>query len=400
MSGWWVAFVLLLGMIGLWLVRNRLLAELRQEQRHVLELQRELSAMAGELSEVQTRRKRLLAASTQALIIVEKDYTVSSANKVAKRFFGPLNKKNNSLIEWTRRHQLLELVDQVLQGHKSAPLYFSIQDKILEAHARSVKLKGEIIAVALAISDVTELQNLSRARRDFVANISHELRNPLASIQLLIETLLSGDVLINRTMAHDLIAKVGVQIEALSQLAQELMDLSLIESGQAPLKMASYPLCHIVQEQIERFLPQAERKQVALCLEVPPHLKVLVDEKMIGRVIGNLLHNALKFTDAGKITISAEKTTETTIRHKEEIKEDWVTISVSDTGVGIPPDELPRIFERFYKTDRSRNRKQTGTGLGLAIAKHIVEAHSGRIWAENNRLGSGVTFFFTVPAED
>ncbi len=399
MVGWWVAAGLLVAAAALLLINQRLRISLRHEHRNVRELQKELLATAGELSEVQTRRKRLLGASTQALIIVEKDYHVSSANKVAKEFFGPVDKKNSTLIEWTRRHKLLELVTQVLQGKKTVPLYLSIQDKILEAHARSIKVRGDIVAVALAISDVTELQNLSRARRDFVANISHELRTPLASIQLLIETLLSDAVLNDKKMARELIDKVAVQTETLGQLAQELMDLSLIESGQAPIKMGSYALRDIVQAQLERLTLQAKRKNIKLCLLVPPELKVLVDDKMIGRVIGNLVHNAIKFTDAGRVTIAAETITESALRDREKVREDWITVSVSDTGVGIPPDELPRIFERFYKIDRARNRKQAGTGLGLAIAKHIVEAHGGRIWALNNN-GSGVTFYFNMPAEE
>ncbi len=398
--GWAVAAILLAGLIGLLVLRRRLLQELKLERRNVLELQRELSVTIGELSDVKTRRKRLLAASTQALIIVEKDHRVSSANKVARSLFGPLDKERHTFIEWTRKHQLLEMVDQVLAGQKTPTLYFSMGNKFLEANTRSIKFKKEVVAVALAIHDVTELQRLSRARRDFVTNISHELRTPLASIQLLLDTLLNKEVLDDKSMTRTLIDRITVQVETLSQLAQELMDLSLIESGKVPLKMASYPLRHLVEKQIEKLQPQAERKNIAFNLMIPPEVNVLVDKTMIGRVVSNLLHNALKFTDAGEVIISARRCTETINANGQIREEDWVTVGITDTGVGVAPDELPRIFERFYKTDRARDRKRSGTGLGLAISKHIVEAHGGRIWAENNKTHAGSTFYFNLPVED
>lgn len=399
MSVGWIVALILLALVG-WLIslNRRLRADLRQEKVHVLEFQRELSAAIAELSDVKTRRKRLLAASTQALIIVENDHRVSSANKVAKQLFGSLDKKTTTFIEWTREHQLLELVDMVLANQKTPPLYFSHHDKFLEAHARSIKERGMVTAVALAIHDVTELQRLGRARRDFVANISHELRTPLASMQLLIETLLNKEVLDDRKIRLEIIDKISTQVEALGQLAQELLDLSLIESGKMPLKLASYPLRDIVEEQLKRLLPQAERKNIHLTLQVDPEINVLADQTMVGRVLSNLLHNAIKFTDRGQVTITAERCHTIDVTHNAaDLDETWVKVGVSDTGVGIPPDQLARIFERFYKLDRAR--KQSGTGLGLAIARHIVEAHGGRIWAENNKT-SGVTFYFSLPVED
>jgi two-component system phosphate regulon sensor histidine kinase PhoR len=399
MSGWWVAVLLLVILIVQTIAYRRLKNQLQQETTEMVRLESKLSFVETTLGEVQARRKKSLAASTEALIIVEGDYTISSTNKVAKRLFGKPG-KGVTLMAWTRQHQLQELVDQVLQGTKVPSLYFNWNDRRLEVHARAVKRKKNVVAVALAIHDVTELQRLSRARREFVANISHELRTPLASIQLLTDTLLNS-TLEDQDVALDLIKKISTQVDTLSQLAQELRDLSLIESGQAPLKMAPHSLQAIARAQVERLLPQAERKNIALNLNIDDDIEVLVDETMIGRVITNLLHNAIKFTETGSVTISAERPngveTETPEEAEAGAGEDWVTVSISDTGIGIPPDELPRIFERFYKVDPSRSSKQSGTGLGLAIAKHIVEAHGGRIWAESG--GQGTTFHFTLLAE-
>jgi two-component system phosphate regulon sensor histidine kinase PhoR len=162
--------------------------------------------------------------------------------------------------------------------------------------------------------------------------------------------------------------------------------------------MADHSLKGIVQSQIDGLAPQAERKNIELELEIEENLEALVDETMIGRVITNLVHNAIKFTDDGKVTVSARASNGITPNLPADTEEEedkaWVIVSIADTGVGIAPDELPRIFERFYKVDPSRNHKNAGTGLGLAIAKHIVEAHGGRIWAESDVQGT--TFHFTL----
>jgi len=396
-TSWAISTVLLTLLIVLGVVCRNLRSQLKAEKMETMRLRNRLSDMRREVAEINNRRKKLLAASTQALIIVEDDYTISSANKTAKHIFGKPG-KSTTLMQWTRQHQLHEMVSQVFGDQKVPALYFNLQDRYLEANARPIKSDKEIIAVALAIHDITELQRLSRARREFVANISHELRTPLASTQLLIETLLNG-ALDKKKMAYKLVDKIAMQIDTLSQLARELLDLSLIESGQVPLKMSNTSLRSIVQTQVDVLTPQAERKNVALNVDIGQDIEVLVDETMIGRVITNLVHNAIKFTKDGSVTISATPPNGAGSHpiSEEGDERDWVTVSIADTGVGIPPDELPRIFERFYKVDPARNPKNAGTGLGLAIARHIVEAHGGTIWAESDIKGT--TFHFTVLSE-
>lgn len=391
--GWWVAVILMGVMVLLVLANRRLRKQLRQESAENARLSSRLAYVQRELAEVNARRRKLLAASTQALMIVEADFSVSSANKVAKRLFGKKPSRDTTLMTWTRQHQLQELVEATLDGEKMPPLYFTYNNRNLEAHARSIKQNQQRVAVALAVHDVTELQRLLRIRRDFVANISHELRSPLASIQLLSDTLLSGG-LKNKGLASKLVDKIAAQTETLNQLAQELMDLSLIESGQAPLKLGVYSLRAIAQAQVERLTPQATRKNIAIHLDIPEGITVLADETSVGRVIGNLLHNGIKFTESGGVTVSADWSSITS----DDGDGDWITVKVTDTGMGIPAHEIDRIFERFYKVDQARNRKKTGTGLGLAIAKHVIEAHGGRIWAESS--GAGSTFYFTLPVEE
>lgn len=394
MFAWSVAVVLLVVVIVLALVLRRLKNQLRQEQLELARLRNRLSFMQNELAELNARRKKLLSASTEALLIVEKDFSISSANKVARRLFDKKPKKGDTLMTWTRQHHLQELVEKTLEGEKMPLVHFSLNERNLAVRARTIKQHKQIVAVALSIHDVTEFQRLTRTRRDFVANVSHELRTPVASIQLLAETLLKG-ALNDKKIAPRLVEKIALQGELLSQLAQELLDLSLIESGQAPLKLSLYPLLEIAKAQVERLLPQAERKNLKIQLDIPEQVTVLVDQTMIGRVLGNLLHNAVKFTETGQITIASDPATIAA----DEAGDAWITVSVADSGIGIPPQEIGRIFERFYKIDQARDRKKAGTGLGLSIARHVVEAHGGRIWAASDGL-HGATFYFTLPVEE
>lgn len=400
LNGWSLAILLFVALVGLFIFYQRLKQDLRQQIAANFGLRREIAQKNQDITELRTRRKRLLAASTQALIIVEKDYRVSSANKVAKKLFGRLNKEG-SFIQWTRQHELQELVSQVLQGNKMPSTYVNAKERILVARARSIKDKTtkEIVAVALAIHDVTEITRLSRARRDFVTNISHELRTPITSIGVLTETLLNG-TLADAAKAHELVTKIALQTEALSQVAQEVLDLSLIESGRAPLRLANYSLREIVQSEVDKLHLQAKHKKLQLKIDISPDMKVLVDKGMVNRVITNLLHNAIKFTSRGTITITTQPFDSQTMPHAEDHEDEtWVVVTVADTGIGINPADIDRLFERFYIVDRSRSSKEAGTGLGLAIAKHIVEAHGGRIWAESDGQ-NGSTFYFTLPVEE
>ena len=222
--------------------------------------------------------------------------------------------------------------------------------------------------------------------REFVGNVSHELRTPLASLKALAETLEEG-ALADPPAAREFLAQMHVEVDSLTQLVQELLELSRIESGQAPLKretIAPSTLLHAAERRLRR---QAERLGVTLAiLQVPDERlpDVHADPQLVERVLLNLVHNALKFTPAGgTVHLSAAP-------HLQ-----GVCLAVRDTGIGMPPDVLDRIFERFYKVDRSRASR--GTGLGLAIAKHIVQAHGGTIWAESDGEGKGATFRFTLP---
>lgn len=234
------------------------------------------------------------------------------------------------------------------------------------------------------VQDLTDAKRLEKVRQDFVANVSHELRTPVASLKALVETLQEG--VPNKKTAADFLVRMHVETDKLAQMVTELGELSRVESGRVSLKLEPVDLTRIAGRVAERLRAQAERAQITITVEAAADLPcALADEDRIEQVLVNLVHNAIKFTPQnGWITISSKP------------DGNGVLTSVSDTGIGIPADDLPRIFERFYKVDKSRSGG--GTGLGLAIAKHIVQAHSGSIWVESTE-GKGSTFFFTLPMD-
>lgn len=263
------------------------------------------------------------------------------------------------------------------------------------AHEKSGK---NIHFFAVVIEDFTELRRLERARRDFVANISHELRTPLASVRLLAETL-EDAIDTDPEQAQAFVEKIENEVEHMSGLVTELLDLSRIESGQMPMSIEPVEAELLVREVMARMLAQAQRHRVNLHTEIERgKTLVAADSKQITRVLVNLLHNAIKFTPSGGTVVIGT-------RPQPASEETAQSFFVRDTGVGIPPEDLPRIFERFYKVNRARSKggytmsgaqEGGGSGLGLAIARHVVEALGGRIKAEST-LGQGSTFTFTLP---
>lgn len=392
MDGGWLIAVLAVALVVIGLAWRRAVAERRMLLAENTQLRRENLAVQAELAEAGEELTGLAEAAFDALIVVDRERRVRVMNAAARSLFGAQETKGQSFITVARQHDLDDLLAAALSGGDvgagpgpalDLDRQVFIGDRPFRARALPLGAEARYGAV-LALQDVSELQRLGRARRDFVANISHELRTPLASIRLLLDTLLRNS-LPETGLQRQLLEQIAVETDALSQLAQELLDLSQIESGQVLLKLVPTRVADLVSEPVTRLATQASHKHQEITVDVPPDLTALADPQQVGRVIVNLLHNAIKFTpEGGRIGVRAAQG-----------EGDEVMIEVWDTGVGIAPEDLPRIFERFYRADRARGGG--GTGLGLAIAKHIVEAHGGRIWAESEP-GRGATFRFTLPA--
>ena len=242
--------------------------------------------------------------------------------------------------------------------------------------------------VVIVLRDESELRRLETVRRDFVANVSHELRTPIAAIQLLVETL-QGGALGDIEVAAEFVDKIGLEVSHMSQMVSELLELSTIESGRRAVRTVPVAVETLV-EAADRLRPLADERHLRLEHDLDPGTPpVAGDPQALAQVVRNLVHNAIKFTPpGGHITIGARPCPR---------REGYVELRVADTGVGIPELERARIFERFYKADKSRQRDGEGTGLGLAIARHTVEAHGGSIAVESE-AGVGSVFLVELPA--
>ena len=234
-----------------------------------------------------------------------------------------------------------------------------------------------------------EMETLERVRKDFVMNVSHELRTPLASIQGYTETLLDGAVY---DASHNIkfLNIIRQNTERLARLTADLLVLSRIELGQQKFKFAFYHVGGLLEENVDSMRPLASAKNIELVLvPAPAEGEVFCDAEAFHQILSNLLENAIKYTpEAGTVTVGAKL-----------LGPGEVEFSVKDTGMGIPAEELPRLFERFYRVDKARSRALGGTGLGLAIVKHLTRAQGGDIRVES-KVDRGSTFFFTLPVQD
>jgi two-component system phosphate regulon sensor histidine kinase PhoR len=372
--------------------------ELRGE---IGELSREFNAMSDQLSitiEHRTSERNQMAAVLShmhdGILITDAQGHLLSVNAAGSRLLETHSDRatGRALIEVTHSHELHQALRSVLSGQTG--------QQRLEVNIGRHKLAAVITAVPgegrsngptglVVLQDVTELHRLERARRDFVANIGHELRTPLASIKLLVETL-THSVREDAEATQDFLSHIDVEVDGLTQLVRELLELSRLESGQVPLDRKTVDLSQLLERAAARLRTQAERNDVSITVDTNPLLPTAyADPDRVEQVLVNLLHNAVKFNHpAGRVTLRAEDSGDGLLR-----------VSVEDTGPGIPPEDLPRIFERFYKVDKARSgsrEREGGTGLGLAVAKHIVQAHGGQIWAESV-YGASSTFYFTLP---
>ncbi|HEX9114840.1 MAG TPA: HAMP domain-containing sensor histidine kinase [Anaerolineae bacterium] len=364
------------------------LARQRQTARAAAEAARERVTMAASgrqlEADVVLARSRLDAlgeAALDGLLLLDDNRRILWANTVAWEVLrADQSAVGRSFIAVAHDLELNQAVVDALSGRRPIVRQTAVDGRTLRIRAVPLLTTG---GAAVAVEDVTELQRLGRARRDLVANISHELRNPLASIDLAAQTLGSGAAE-DPSLRSRMLDQIAGSVQTLSQLSQEMMDLAQIESGQVLLKLVPVEAASLVARALQSLRPQAEMKRQTLTVDIAPDLLLLADEQQAARAIGNLVHNAIKFTpEDGAIQVVVQSA-----------GVDDAQVCVIDSGPGVPVIEQERIFERFYKADRARSRG--GTGLGLAIARHIVEGHGGRIWVES-APPKGARFCFTLP---
>jgi len=257
--------------------------------------------------------------------------------------------------------------------------------RTFQVSAVSTSPEGPSRHVVCVFHDITELRRLETIRRDFVANVSHELKTPLSSIKGYAETLLDG-ALEDQEHARGFVETIHRQADHLAKLINDLLDLARIEAGKMELRPVPLYLQEIIPQIIETLRPLWESKGLSVGFEAPPSLPpALADQGAVRQILSNLLDNAIRFTSqGGQIAV------------RTSIQADHLLVAVKDSGIGISSSDLPRIFERFYRADTARPRSPESTGLGLAIVKHLVLAQEGQVWAESE-LGRGSSFYVSLP---
>ncbi|MGI8475849.1 MAG: HAMP domain-containing sensor histidine kinase [Thermomicrobiales bacterium] len=342
--------------------------------------------LVGESEDARSRLEVIFSNLSDGVIIVDAGNEVAGLNAAAVGILGAsaTGAVGRPFSVVARDSDLIRLMRDAFASNavRSTVIDYARSGRVFEASAQPVAGSAERLGIVV-IRDVTELRRLELVRREFVANVSHELRTPLASIRALVETLDAGAI-DDPTVSGDFLGRIVGEVDRLTALVDELLDLARLESGRLTLRLERVAPDALVMGAMDRLRPHVERARLTLLADVSPGMTpVLADRARIEQVLLNLMHNATKFTPVGgTIRVSARKVG------------DWLEIDVTDSGFGIPEADLPRVFERFFKSDKAR--RSDGTGLGLAIAKHIVQAHHGAIWARS-AVGVGSTFTFSLP---
>ena len=319
------------------------------------------------------------------VIVLDPENRIRFTNRAAE-WFAAADRRDSlgrPLSEVVRDHELLQLAARSSETRQiqQAEVMLLHQRRFLNVIATPISSeRGE--GVLLTLQDVTRLRQVETTRREFVSNVSHELRSPLASVRAMVETL-EGGALRDPDVALDFLGRIESDIQRMTTLVDELLELSRLESGQMPVHLAPLSVSEVAGEIVARFEGSAAAAGVKMGIDLPPDLPyVMAETGKLDQILTNLLENALRFTpEGGRVDVSAS-----TGRR-------WVKLTVSDTGIGIPSEHLPHVFERFYKVDRSR--RDGGAGLGLAIAKHLVQAHGGDISVSSTE-GQGSSFDLTL----
>jgi len=344
------------------------------------------------LTEERNLSSAILGSMVEGVAVVNASERLLFANRGFTEILGldVLPQSGSALVEVVRQTELIEAVREVLKGEPRVET--EIVTGTLRQHFFAVTVASvsaaETSGAVIVLHDITELRKLERVRRDFVANVSHEFKTPLTAIQGFAETLLAGaiDDPQNRIRFLEIILEHS---RRLARLTDDLLKLSKMDADRLELEIRRLSVSQFVESCIETTQRPAAEKDLRISVNLPQSLPdIAADRRRLAEVLQNLLDNAMQYTPAGgQIMVSASA---------DGVE---VTFTVSDTGIGIPQADQPRIFERFYRVDVARSREVGGTGLGLSISKHLVEVHGGRIWVESE-VGQGSQFHFTVPIFD
>lgn len=350
----------------------------------------QLAARIRELSEEKADLGAILAGMTEGVLVVRPDGRIRLTNQALRSPFAISEEAvGKTVLEAFRNVPLHELVSEVIQEGDVAArelTFLTPNEHAYELSATRLQNdQGVLTGVIVVFHDITRMRQFENTRKEFVANVSHELRTPLSIIKGYVETLLDEQPPDEET-SRQFLQTIQRHSRRLEALIADLLSISALESQQARLNFEPVAMSAAAQSVVDELARQAFEKFVAVSVEIPEQLPaVRADAQRLHQVLFNLLDNAIKYTPSGgHVTIRAEE------------KNGCIETTVADDGPGIAPEHLPHVFERFYRVDKARSRELGGTGLGLSIVKHIVQSHTGRVWAESE-LEKGSTFYFTLP---
>jgi two-component system phosphate regulon sensor histidine kinase PhoR len=349
-----------------------------------------LDRTIGTLTEERNQSAAVLASMEEGVAVIGSDQRVIFCNSAFCRSASvpTMSCEGRPVTELIRHSDLLSMIQKSLSSGETIHgevIVGSIRPQSYAVTSAPIRSKGNTTGAVMVLHDITEIRRLERARRDFIANISHEFKTPLTAIQGFAETLLGGALedVQNRSRFLEIIREHALR---LGRLTDDLLKLSQIEAGQMQREMRPVAVPEIINPCMEVARIKAEQKGLFLEAEYSGNLPMLFgDARSFQEILQNLLDNAVRYTAAGGH-----------IRVKAAADGSELVLSVADTGIGIPKADQDRIFERFYRADAARSRESGGTGLGLSIVKHLVEAHGGRIKVESE-VGQGSTFYVYLP---
>lgn len=350
----------------------------------------QLQERMDEINQEKNKLSTIMTSMTEGVIACDSDGRILLLNQASENLFSVKAKdcEGRLFLEAIRNNDLDTVIAQVLKTGQPLRQEISILlpvQKIFLIQASPLSHEGQITGAVLVLHDITELKRLENNHREFISNVSHELKTPLTSIKGFIETLLGG-ALEDKNNNRRFLVIIQEHADRLSKLIDDILVLSGLESREALLSAVPVDVQSLIQATMETLTPQLTRTKITWKLESKGKIPLVkADQDKIKQVLLNLLDNAIKFNkENGIITISIEALPGA------------LKISISDNGIGIPEKDLPRIFERFYRVDKARSRDLGGTGLGLSIVKHIIEAHQGKVGVESVEE-KGSTFWFTLP---
>lgn len=333
--------------------------------------------------------QNLLDAARDAVIVVDDSMRITASNSVAYRAFGRGNgalpgRRLSEVVRDLKLHESFRSVIQTLQPNETRlEIIGTTGRQSYDVHVAPLELAGRRHAIGF-FNDVTQVERLERVRQEFLSNISHELRTPLTSIIAFVETLEDGAI-DDKENNRRFLGVIRRNAERMHSLIADILELSLIESGNVSIEKTQVRLGNLVNEIFDSVSSKADAREVALVHNIPADRRVFADPGRLEQMLTNLIDNAIKFNVPGG-----------TVEVNCRMADPGAIITVADTGEGIPKENLPRVFERFYRLDRGRTREVGGTGLGLAIVKHLARLHGGEVSVESE-LGRGTAFHIELP---